>query len=169
MGRGKTAHESFEDGDGDKPKTVKDHKRGTAANDHELPIEGKPGMGDNSFQPSGQTLDELLALMEQTDDKVAELQEKMHNKTAPEREKIAAAREELAAAKKRLVGDNYSAGVLDVLMGERRDQRKAEKRKEQLDPENQKKLKAYKEAWKSFRSTPLGEAAEERETADAVH
>lgn len=169
MAKGKTAHEAFEDGDGDKPKTIKDHKRGSAANDHQVPIDGKPGIGDNSFEPSGQTIDELLALMEQTDDEVEKLQEKMRNKTAPEREKIAEKREELAEAKKRLVGDNYSAAVLDVLMGERRDQRKAEKRKEQLDPENQKRLKAYKEAWKDFRDTDLGRAAEQRETADAVH
>lgn len=163
MAKGKTAAEAFDD-EADKPRTVKDHKRGKAANDHEIPVNGK-GEGDNSFVPSGETIDELLALMEQQDDVIEALKDKMRTKTAPEREKIAEARESIKEAKDRLVGDGYKAALLDVLMGERRDQRKAEKRKDELDPANQKQLKAYREAWNDFRGTPLGQAAE----AGAVH
>lgn len=165
--KGKTAQEAFDDGD--KVKTIKDHKRGTAANDHELPIDGKGGDDDElaNFKPSGATIDELLASMETEDDEIEKLRERIASKTRPEKEKIAECRDRIKAAKDRLVGDGYQAEVLDVLMGARRDQRKAAKRAEQLDPANQKKLKAYQAVWDSFRETPLGQATETSE--NAVH
>lgn len=169
MAKGKNAHDAFEDGDGDKPKTIKDHKRGSAANDHEVPIDGKPGIGDNSFEPSGQTLDELRELVAEQDDICEKIDNDIATKTAPLREKKAAAKALITAAKKRLVEDGYKPAVLDVIIGQLRDARKSKKRAEQLDPDHLKQLKAYNEAWKDFRDTDLGRAAEEREAAPALN
>lgn len=166
--KGKTAAEAFDDGDDEAPRTVRDTKRGKAADDYQVPVDGKSEEGDNSFVPAGETLDEILELVRQEDDEIEKLNDKIKTKTQPERDKIKACRERIGEAKERLVGDGYKAALLDVLIGEMRDRRKADKRKEQLDPAHQKQLKAYHEAWKAFRGTPLGQAAEQRE-AGAVH
>lgn len=152
----------------DQPKTVVDMKRGKAVDDFKVPVDGTgedKNTGHNSFEPSGETLDELFAVADEVEDKVAELKEKMRLKTQPEREKIKELNKRTKAARDKLVDDGYGTMELNATLRRRSLQRQAEKVVEQLDPAMKKRFDQMQQAWKDFRSTPLGAAAD----AGAVH
>lgn len=148
---------------GDK-KTVTDVKRGKAVDDHQVPIDGDGrGAGDNSFEPQGETLDELFALQDQTDDKVDELKEKMRLMCEPIRTKIKELKGKLKDAQDQLVSDGYPTLELNNMSEERRLRRKADRKRDELDVTQRKRRDAMDKAWKDFRALPLAQAAEARE------
>ncbi len=160
-----------DDGGGDTVVTVKDYKRGKAADGHKVPVGGTGDDAsppkDHNFAYSGETIDEYLAKCAETEKQIEALDDKIRVKTEPERTKKAELRKKLKDAKAVLVGDGYHSSILDVMAGEQRDRRHAEKRKEQLDPELQARLKKAKEAWEDWRGLPLGAASDAREPATA--
>lgn len=148
----------------DEKKTVTDLKRGKAADNHQVPVDGEDTSGHNSFEPSGETLNELFDLQDSTEDQIKALKEKQRLKTQPEREKIAELKTKLKAARDRLVSDNYPTMELETMMRRRRLQRQAEQVSDELQEAQKKRLAAMEAAWKSFRALPLGQAAEAAES-----
>lgn len=164
--KGKSASEAFEDGD--KVKTIRDTKRGKAADDHQVPIEGKEGKPPPNFVPQGATLDEFLAKAAELEDEKEALKEKMRSKTEPERKKIADCNKTIKNAEDRLAGDGYGLKALQTLKRQYIARRKADRAIKELDEGQLKDHRAMEKAWKEFSAIPggLGEAAERRE---AVH
>lgn len=150
---------------GDEKKTVTDLKRGKAVDNHQVAVDGDDTSGHNSFEPSGETLNELFDLQDATEGQIKALKEKQRLKTQPEREKIAELKGKLKAARDRLVSDNYPTLELETMMRRRRLQRQAEQVSEELQEAQKKRLAQMEEAWKSFRALPLGKAAEASEAS----
>lgn len=150
---------------GDK-KTVTDLKRGMAVDDHQIPVDGDGrGAGDNSFDPSGETLDEFFSLQDQTDDRIDELKEKMRLMCEPIRAKIKDIKGKVKEARDQLVKDGYPTLELNVMSRQRRLRRQADKATAELDAAQKRRHAEMERAWQDFRALPLGAAAEAREAA----
>lgn len=156
--------------DGDDKKTVTDLKRGKASENHQVPVDGDTDTkGHNSFEPKGDTLDELMALEREADAKIAELREKMRLKCEPERQKIKEWKDKTKEARDQLVGDGYPAAELNIMVADLKDDLKKQRRREEMDPVQKKRHAAMERAWNDFRSTPLGAAADGARQPEAVH
>lgn len=154
--------------DEDDRKTVVDMKRGKAADDFKVPVDGTEDDRGANWKPSGETMDEFLALMDQMDGEVRELEVKKKAAAAPFNAKIAERRNKVADAKGKLVEDGYPAKALNTLMRQHRLRKEADRAPEELDEEQKRDHAKMAKVWKDFRSLPLGAAAESRET-EAVH
>lgn len=127
-----------------------------AANDDER------GEGDNSknWEPSGDELDELFAVIDEEDAAIAK------NNDA-NRLKNQAHRTAIAKGIKRLVQDGYPTKELSTLIREHRLKRKVSNIAKELDEDMTERFQKMQKAWADFRSMPLGQAAETRERAHA--
>lgn len=150
----------------DKGKTVKDLKNGKAVDDHQVPVDGDTS-GDNSFTPSGETLDELFALHDEAERGIADIDEKKRLAAKPFNDKIKAWKDKVKEARDQLVEDGYPTSELNILLAERKDKLKAERRRGELDETQKRRIAQLDRAWKDFASIPggLGQAAEDREPA----
>lgn len=153
---------------GDKGKTIKDMKNGTAANDHQVPVDGEPQPGAN-WKPSGETLDEFFELTKEAERNIAEIDEKKRLAAKPFNDKIKAWKDKVKEARDQLVEDGYPTLELNIMQAEIRDRLKAERRRGELDETQKRRIAQLDRAWKDFASIPggLGEAAEGRTPAHA--
>ena len=153
---------------GDKGKTIKDMKNGTAANDHQVPVDGEEQPGAN-WKPSGETLDELFALHDEAERSIAEIDEKKRLAAKPFNDKIKDWKDKVKEARDQLVEDGYPTNELNILLAERKDRLKAERRRGELDETQKRRIAQLDRAWKDFASIPggLGEAADGRQPAHA--
>jgi hypothetical protein len=153
---------------GDKGKTIKDLKNGTAANDHQVPVDGETEHGAN-WKPSGETLDELFALHDEAERACAEIDEKKRLAAKPFNDKIKAWKDKVKEARDQLVEDGYPTSELNILLAERKDKLKADRRRGELDETQKRRIAQLDRAWRDFASIPggLGEAVDAREPAHA--
>lgn len=148
-------------------KTVKDMKNGKAVDDHQVPIDGKTE-GDNSFNPSGETLSEYLDECARIEDEAELLKEKMATKCEPERAAMKKGRKHIETMEKKLAGDGYNLKSLQTIKRQHLLRHRADKAVNQLDEGQARAHKRMLAAWKDFSTLPLGQAAEARD-AQPVH
>jgi hypothetical protein len=151
----------------DDKKKIKDLKNGSAANDHMVDVEGDTGDDRSNWKPSGETMDEFFALVDEMDNQVRELEEKKRNAAKPFNDKIKERKDKVASAKSKLVEDGYSSKSLNAMMRQRRLLKESERLVDELDEGQKRDFAKMQRAWKDFASIPggLGEAADAREPA----
>lgn len=149
-------------------KTVKDVKRGKAAEDHQVPINGEDDGARPNFTPSGETVEEYLATCIRIFDENQALDDKIRTKTTPERDAKKKNTKHVATMEKKLAGDGYDLSALQVLKRQAIFKHKAELAVGELAEDQRREHKRMEAAWKSFSDLPLGQAAEAREAAN-VH
>jgi len=147
-------------GKGDGPK-VKDYKRGNAANNHEVDVDGDGEPARPNFLPSGETLEEYLTKIAEMEDEKKAHKEKMRQKTEPERKKIADCNKTIKNAQDRLAEDGYALKPLQTLTRQYLKRREADQAIKELDEGQLRDHAAMEKAWKNFASIPggLGEHA----------
>jgi hypothetical protein len=150
-------------GDG---KKIRDLKNGKAADDHMVDVDGADDPGAN-WKPSGETLDEFFAVMDQMDREVREIEEKKRLAAKPFNDKIKERKDKIASAKSKLVEDGYTSKSLNAMMRQRRLLKESERLVDELDEGQKRDFAKMQKAWKEFASIPggLGEAADRREAA----
>lgn len=149
-------------------KTVKDVKRGKAADDHQVPINGAEESIPN-FQPNGETLDEYLSECVRIYDENKALDERMRNKTSGERDMKKKNTKHVATMEKRLAGDGYGLKALQARKRVRIKQHEAELVSKELDEGQLKDFKRMEQAEMSFATTALGQAAAAADSSQPVH
>jgi hypothetical protein len=151
----------------DDKKKIKDLKNGSAANDHMVDVDGDTGDDRSNWKPSGETMDEFFALVDEMDNQVRELNEKKRNAAKPFNDKIKERKDKVKEARDQLVSDGYSTKSLATLMRQRRLRREADRATDELDEGQKRDHAKMEKAWKEFASIPggLGEAADAREPA----
>src|SRR5262249_43584463 len=102
-------------GKGGSKKTVTDLKNGRAKDDHQGPVDGDESIGDNSFEPSGETLSEYLEIIAREDDAQRHQKELLAEKAKPFKEKIKDSRQTQKNATKALVDTGYRAKELATI------------------------------------------------------
>lgn len=152
-------------GDKSDKKTVTDLKNGKASEGHQVPVDGDKQVGHNSWQPSGESLEELYELDREVTAKIDDLKEKQRLATLPFREKIADQKKRVRGLRERLITDGYPAKELDNLLQERRLRQAADRKKDELDVNQRQRRDEMERVWKDFRNLPLGQAAEAAATA----
>jgi hypothetical protein len=132
-------------------KTVKDVKRGSAANGYRVPVGGDEEFDGNNetFEPSGKALaDAVEAIMTER----ATIKSIMD----AARKKCQAPRAAITKTTKRMVKDGYQAKVFGALIRDKVLEQKIEQNKHNLAPDEGASFAAFKLA---MAGTPLGDAA----------
>lgn len=142
-------------------KTVKDYKRGKAADDYDVEAEGDAGEGHNSrFEPSGEALNDYLSVIDEEDAEIAAIQQQA-------RLKCQGPRASITKATKRMVKDGYHAKELATLVRKHRMKRKLAGIAHNLDEDQLPFFQSLEKALGDFVDTPLGAAAAQRELQPA--
>lgn len=146
---GKGAHDDFDKGGPDGPAKQR-------------------GMGDNvGFEPDAETLDEVMACVDEQDAKIYALGERMRLRNEPDKKAIKDANKKISDAKASVVKAGTPSEELNTLIRAHRLRRQAEQVGRNLDADQLERYEKMEKCLHDFRSTPLGNMAEQ--VAESVH